>query len=145
VTLYILDSDHLSLYQRGYEPIKAHLLSIPPDQIAITVVSVEELVRGRLAQIHKAVKPEKRTTAYFWLSQTFAFLCDFMIIPYDTQVEVQFQQLRGQKIRIGTQDLKIGAIALSHQAILVTRNRRDFGQIPHLIVEDWSGPVPRTN
>ena len=46
MTLYVLDSDHLSLHQRGYEPLKPHLLTIPPDQIGITIISVEELIRG---------------------------------------------------------------------------------------------------
>ncbi len=57
MTLYILNSDHLSLYQRGHEPLSQRLITIPSDQIAITVISVEELIRGRLAQIRKATKP----------------------------------------------------------------------------------------
>lgn len=40
---YVLDSDHLSLYQRGYEPLKAYFTIIPPENIAITIISVEEL------------------------------------------------------------------------------------------------------
>ncbi|MCT7982610.1 type II toxin-antitoxin system VapC family toxin [Laspinema sp. A4] len=51
---------------------------------------------------------------------------------------MQYQDLIQQRIRIGTQDLKIGAIALSRNTILVTRNRRDFEQIPGLQWEDWT-------
>ncbi len=40
--LFILDSDHLSLYQRGHEALNTHLLQVPSKQIAITIVSVEE-------------------------------------------------------------------------------------------------------
>jgi tRNA(fMet)-specific endonuclease VapC len=47
MNFYILDSDHLSLHQRGHGLIKNRLLTVPTEQIGITVISVEELIRGR--------------------------------------------------------------------------------------------------
>ena len=40
--------------------------------------------------------------------------------------------------RVSRMDLRIGAIAMSCNAILVTRNLRDFGAIEALAVVDWS-------
>lgn len=39
--------------------------------------------------------------------------------------------------RIGTMDLKISAIALSHDALLLSRNLVHFQQVPGLKIENW--------
>lgn len=80
---YILDSDHLSLHQRGYESLRRKIFGMPPEQLAIAIVSVEELLRGRLAQVHKARDAEKRVSAYYWLHKTLDYLCAFQIVDYD--------------------------------------------------------------
>ena len=49
-------------------------------------------------------------------------------------------KLREQKVRIGTQDLKIASIVLANQAVLLTCNNQDFSQVPNLITEDWTRP-----
>lgn len=138
MALYILDSDHLSLYQRGHKPLGQRLLATSPDQIAITVVSAEELIRGRLSQIRKAANSPERVRAYYWFTRTLEFLRDFTVVDYDAQAESHYQTLIAQKVRIGAQDLKIAAIALSQGAILVTRNRQDFERVTSLNLEDWS-------
>lgn len=138
MTLYILDSDHRSLYQRGHEPLGQKLLAISPDQIVITVISAEELIRGRLSQIRKAANSSERVRAYYWFTRTLEFLRDFTVLGYDAQAEAHYQTLIARKVRIGAQDLKIAAIALSQGATLVTRNRQDFERITSLSLEDWS-------
>lgn len=46
--------------------------------------------------------------------------------------------LKRQRIRIGARDLRISAIALSINGIVVTRNQRDFRQVSGLQLEDWT-------
>ncbi|MDF5739797.1 MULTISPECIES: type II toxin-antitoxin system VapC family toxin [unclassified Nostoc] len=47
-------------------------------------------------------------------------------------------ELVKQKIRVGTEDLRIAAITLSVNGILVTRNLKDFDKVPNLRLEDWT-------
>lgn len=49
----------------------------------------------------------------------------------------RFELLRKQRTRIDTMDLKMAAIVLDEQAILLSANLRNFGQVPRLRVEDW--------
>lgn len=60
------------------------------------------------------------------------------ILDFDHQAAVEFDRLQKQRIRIGTMDLKIAAIALANNATLLSRNLKDFGKVPGLKVEDWS-------
>ena len=138
--LYVLDSDHLSLYQRGDESLYSRLLEADVAQICISIISVEELFRGRLAQIRRAKQAYERVQAYHWLFKTLEFLKDFAVLPYDTHAEAHFQSFLEGKVRIGVQDLKIAAIALSQHATLLTRNYRDFKRVPSLQLDDWSSP-----
>lgn len=62
------------------------------------------------------------------------------VLPLDIAAVALYREFVEQKLRIGAQDLKIAAIALSRQAILVTSNRRHFDQIPGLRIEDWNTP-----
>ena len=46
-------------------------------------------------------------------------------------------RIRLQNVRIGTQDLRIAAITLAHDATLLTRNGVDFAKVPELRFENW--------
>jgi tRNA(fMet)-specific endonuclease VapC len=61
-------------------------------------------------------------------------------VPFDDRAADRFTSLRRAGIRIGSMDLKIAAIALVHDALLVTGNLRDFAVVPNLRCEDWSQP-----
>jgi tRNA(fMet)-specific endonuclease VapC len=106
--------------------------------VKTTVVTVEEQYGGRLAQIRKAQTPETLVAAYDRLIATFALFSQLAILPYDLTAADFFKQFRQTGIRIGTQDLRIASITLAHSGIVVTRNRKDFEQVPGLSIEDWS-------
>ena len=66
------------------------------------------------------------------------FLQTIQRVSFDTNAYAQSAILRQQFRRLGTRDLRIAAIALSINATVITRNAKDFGQIPNLSIEDWT-------
>ena len=60
------------------------------------------------------------------------------VVGFDATVVREFDNLRAKKVRIATMDLRIAAIALSQGMTVLTRNVRDFNQVPGLKVEDWT-------
>ncbi len=138
--LYLLDTDHISLLQHNHANMIAHLKSVPITQRAVCVVSLYEQLQGRLANIHRSKSEAEASFSFRQLFETVEFYHALRILPYSQPAVVEFERLRQQKIRIGTQDLRIAAIALSQHATVVTRNLRDFGQVPGLAIEDWSQP-----
>jgi tRNA(fMet)-specific endonuclease VapC len=138
MSLYVLDTDHFSLHLRGYQQIGERLALIAPDRVAVTIVTAEEHLRGRLAQVKRATTGHARALAYWYLHEAIASLAALRILDYDTISDDIYQTLRLQRLRIGSQDLRIAAITLANQGILETRNRSDFGQISNCLLEDWT-------
>lgn len=134
MSLYILDTDHVTLHQYGHPQVLAKIQTHAASQLAITVVTVEEQMRGRLAQLGRV--GVDLSTAYAQLLKTAEYFCGLRVLPFDPQAQRHFQQLREQKLRIGTLDLRIAAIVLWQEAVLVTRNQRDFERIPGLSFEN---------
>jgi tRNA(fMet)-specific endonuclease VapC len=60
------------------------------------------------------------------------------LLDYSADAAGHFAAWRSQRVRVGTQDLRIAAMALAVGGTLITRNRRDFQQVPGLLLEDWS-------
>jgi tRNA(fMet)-specific endonuclease VapC len=135
---FLLDTDHVSLDQRGHPIVRARVQAAGSEQVAVSIITVEEQMRGWLAAIRASTTPEARATAYQRLRMAVEYFASFTVVDYTAQTDTLVRDLRKQGLRIGTQDLRIAAIALVHGATLVTRNRVDFAQVPGLAIEDWS-------
>lgn len=136
--VYVLDTDTLSLFQRGNDAVRSNLLRVDPTRRYVTVITFAEQIQGWLAVVRRARSEGEAATGFLRLSETLRFFQIINLLSYRESAISEFQRLRSMRIRIGTQDLRIAAIALSHNATLVTRNRRDFAQIPGLSIVDWS-------
>lgn len=137
--MLILDTDHLSHFGDP-TPVGMSLLrrlgeSTQP--VATTIVSVEENLRGWLAQIRSANTSEREMMAYSRFQRRVEFFADWLILPWDSEAISAFARIRSQGVRIGTQDLRIAAITLAHDATLLTRNTVDFARVPGLRFKNW--------
>ncbi len=57
--MFILDTDHVSLFQRNHVSVVARISETPPDRLATTVITLEEQIRGRLDRVRRAKSDEE--------------------------------------------------------------------------------------
>lgn len=139
--ILILDTDYLTLVQRQTEPahsrLRARLDAFPQKDVCTTIVSFEEQMRGWLSTIARSKNRSQEIAAYQRLLNLLAFFSSIPVLPYDDRAAEHFAEFRRLRLRVGAMDLKIAAIALSHNALLLSRNLKDFSRVPSLRVEDW--------
>jgi tRNA(fMet)-specific endonuclease VapC len=138
MSLYVLDTDVLTLYRYGHSLVVNRVDTQAANAVAIMVLSVEEQVRGWYASLRQSKHQTQMAFAYNKLAETVRFLGQWHILPFTVSAMNRFKQLRAQKLNIGAMDLKIAAVTLDHGGILVTRNQRDFQRVPNLTLEDWT-------
>ena len=137
--MILLDTDTLSLLMHGHERLVLRVAR-QTETMAITLVTRIEILQGRFASLLKAVDGERLLLAQHWLEENEASLSRVTCVPFDQSAATAFDRLRDKTSlrKIGRADLLIASIALSRQAILVTRNRKHFERIPGLRVENWA-------
>jgi tRNA(fMet)-specific endonuclease VapC len=138
VNFWILDTDTFSLFQRAHLLVVQRVNTIPTEQLATTIVTFEEQMYGRMNRIRRADSQESLVFAYMQLNETLKDFKTINVLDYNQEAANCYTELRRQKIRIGTQDLRIASIAITNNWILVTRNQRDFCRVPELKFEDWT-------
>jgi tRNA(fMet)-specific endonuclease VapC len=139
--IVLLDTDHFSIlqYQDRFAPaLQQRLDKLPSDDIRVCIVSFQEQARGWLSYINSARKPEQILRGFLHLQDLLRHYHAHQILPFDERAMSEFLNLKQQRIRIGTSDLRIASIAKANRAKLLSRNLRDFRQVPGLDVEDWT-------
>ena len=138
--MYVLDTDHMSVLERGGTSaltLTLKLSALSDSQIGTSIISYEEQCKGWLAKTSRE-KDDALVRAYLQLGQHLEIYAGMTVLPYDANAHGVFQELQAQKLRVGTQDLKIAAIILANDATLLTRNTQDFSRVPNLKFEDWT-------
>jgi tRNA(fMet)-specific endonuclease VapC len=105
--------------------------SIPPGEVAISSVTVAELMYG----VAKSQRVESNRAALD------LFLAPLELVDFDFEAAQQYGDIRATLEKMGTPigayDLMIAAHALSLGLVLVTNNEREFNRVPGLKIENW--------
>jgi tRNA(fMet)-specific endonuclease VapC len=141
--MYILDTDHISLLESSSSSSEAQRLRfrlnrLKPEERITTIITFEEQIRGWMSFLAQARSLQHQVKAYQRLKGVLDRYLTINVLGFDEAAATEFEQFRRHRIRIGTMDLKIAAIAMSHSATLLTRNLKDFSRVPGLWVEDWT-------
>lgn len=138
--MILLDTDHFSVLTDARHWAHDSLiekLADSNDAVTLPIVAVEEQLRAWLSQVHRVQDSHQLITPYGRLSHLLEVLSEWDIVKWTESSADEFMSLRRQRVRVGTQDLRIASIALANDSLLLSSNLRDFERVPRLQVEDW--------
>lgn len=137
---YLLDTDHLSILQRKsgseYIQLSTWMATLSALDFACSVVSLHEQLLGAHNFLNQAKNSAGLVRGYSLLERLPRDYLAFVLLPFDAAAATIYDSLSGQNLRIGAMDLRLASIALSRRLIVLTRNQRDFGRVPGLMIED---------
>ncbi|MGH8001010.1 MAG: type II toxin-antitoxin system VapC family toxin [Brasilonema sp.] len=113
MSLWILDTDTLSLFQREHPIVSQRVSTTLSEELATTVITLEEQMYGRLNRIRRANSQKALVLAYTQLRETLEDFKTISVLEFNQDAANGYAQLLRQKVRIGTQDLRIAAIVIS--------------------------------
>src|SRR5579863_4281505 len=134
--MFVLDTDTLTMLLYGHQRVSERV-SQASQVVALTLISRIEILQGRFASVLKAEDGERLLLAQRRLVGNEADMQTIPILPVDDASAAEFDRLRENKKlkKLGRGDLLIAAITLANRATLVSRNLKDFRQVPGLQVE----------
>lgn len=139
---HLLDTDILSIWQNGtgpeYAVLALRMSAHPPGDLGVSLVSFHEQMIGANAYLNRGRSGADFVAGYERLERLRQWYTALNVVPFDAPAAAAFDQLTAAKVRVGTMDLRIAAIALSRKLVVVTRNSQDFSQVPGLTIEDWT-------
>ena len=141
MTVWILDTDHVSLLLERHSQVSRQVAETGAN-VVLTIVTVQELFNGWIVRINAATELEDLIRLYSKLSCTIALSKRITVLDFDEVAAERYQQVLRENPLLAKKrlqkDMRIAAIALSLGATVVTRNQRDFSQVPGLLIEDWT-------
>jgi tRNA(fMet)-specific endonuclease VapC len=137
--MIVLDTDTLTHFSYGQENVRRRVAAAGDDALAIAVITRNEILRGRADNLLKAANEEDLRKAMERFRQAEEMLAAFLTLAVDEDAVRHFGRLRKQKNlkKMGRADMLIACVALANDALLVTRNTKDYKAVTGLRIENW--------
>jgi tRNA(fMet)-specific endonuclease VapC len=137
--MILFDTDTFTYLSYGNENIRHKMEETGDEQFAIAVITRAEVLRGRTDSLLKAANEEELRKAAERFGQTEELLADFLVVGIDDNAIQRFGKLIMQKNlkKMGRPDMLIACIALANDALLVTRNTKDYERVAGLRMANW--------
>lgn len=131
---YMLDTNVcIDLLRGKASAVFDRLSQCEAEEVGLSAITLAELYHG-------VEKSARRSHHAEILSN---FCAPLAILPFDSRTAEPYGLVRAELERAGTPigplDTLIAAHAISVQAVLVTRNEREFRRVKRLEVENWLG------
>ena len=141
MTLFILDTDSTSLFLAGNQKLINRVTNEVPN-VVTTIITVQEIFNGWAGRVNNPAEANNLVRIYGKLWQTTKFLKTIEILKFSELANTYHQNLILKhkflaKKRL-EKDIRIAAIALSFEGTIITRNHKDFAQVPGIKIEDWT-------
>ena len=137
--MILFDTDTLTHFSHGNDNVRRRIAAAGEAELAIAVVTRNEVLRGRADSLLKAADENELRKAAERFQRTEELLSAFVIVGFDEVSIAHFGTLRRRKEfnKMGRADMLIACIALACNALLVTRNTRDYKDVAGLRLDNW--------
>ena len=133
--MYLLDTNVVSAVRQKQPGPFAWLASVPLHHCYLSVISLGEVEKGITLAL--ARDPRFADLLRIWSGR---LRVDFLsrILPVSEPVALEWGRIAAGRTR-STADALIAATAITHGYTLVTRNTRDFEDLPVALLDPWRG------
>ncbi|MGL4554753.1 MAG: type II toxin-antitoxin system VapC family toxin [Gemmataceae bacterium] len=140
----VFDTDIITLLTYGQTPeLQERIAALPEDaRLAVTVVTMMEVLVPRYDAVYKAANAAEMEKATEGVRSSVEVLDGFEVLYHDPASFRRFTELMAAKAKKvkkkNRADMMTASIVLLNDALLVTRNVKDYAGVPGLRVENWA-------
>ena len=137
--MILFDTDTMTHFSYGNANVRRRIEQAGDEPLAVAVITRNEILRGRAEDLLKAASAEELRTAAERFRLAEELLAAFLVVGFDDAALMHFGRLRKQKNlkKMGRADMLIACITLANDALLVTRNTKNYKDVTGLRIENW--------